>query len=74
MKCPECGEEMKCEVRSVYLQDKDELEFEEKIAYFTCENSDCCDFNKPTPMNRETKKPITTLNPFTVRLAIMKCA
>lgn len=73
MKCHECGDEMECEVRTVSLEDKDGIEFDIDVAYFTCNNSDCCDFHKPTPMNQATKKPITDLNEISVRIAVKKC-
>jgi hypothetical protein len=73
MKCHECSDEMECEVRTVSLEDKDGIEFDIDVAYFTCKNSDCCDYNRPTPMNQSTKKPITDLNEISVRIAVKKC-
>ena len=52
---------------------KDGIEFDIDVAYFTCNNSDCCDFHKHTPMNQATKKPITDLNEISVRIAVKKC-
>jgi len=73
MKCQECNSDMSCQEVTIHLTDKDGLPFDVKLAHFTCNNPDCCEFNKPTPMDKYTKKPLTEINAHTHRKAVKTC-
>lgn len=73
MKCHECGKEMSCLPITVNLTDKDGISFDETLANFTCNNIECCEYNKATQIDKYTKQPLPTINEHNYRRAIRKC-
>ena len=73
MKCHECGKEMSCEPKTVHLTDKDGLSFDETLAHFTCNDQKCCEYNKPTLMDKYTKQSLQAVNEHNYKRAIKKC-